>query len=89
MFAHLSTSEACLIEEIEAIEHKSVEELREEQKQLKQRLYLYEHLAIMGKLSLCIAHELNNPLDGMKRYLSLARQKKMTHRRWIRTFPKS
>ncbi len=43
---------------------------------LKQRLHLYEHLAIMGKLTLCVAHELNNPLDGIRRYLSLAQMKK-------------
>src|SRR3989304_3851865 len=30
----------------------------------------------MGKLSLCVAHELNNPLDGIRRYLSLAQMKK-------------
>jgi signal transduction histidine kinase/CheY-like chemotaxis protein len=29
-----------------------------------------------GKLSLCVAHELNNPLDGIRRYLSLAQMKK-------------
>ena len=47
-----------------------------ESEQLKQRLELYEHLAIMGKLTLCVAHELNNPLDGIRRYLSLAIMKK-------------
>ncbi len=47
-----------------------------EREQLKQRLHLYEHLAIMGKLSLCVAHELNNPLDGIRRYVSLAQRKK-------------
>jgi PAS domain S-box-containing protein len=47
-----------------------------EAEQLKQRLQLYEHLAIMGKLTLCVAHELNNPLDGIRRYLSLAIIKK-------------
>ncbi len=47
-----------------------------ELEKLKQRLHLYEHLAIMGKLSLCVAHELNNPLDGVFRYLSLALRKK-------------
>jgi PAS domain S-box-containing protein len=47
-----------------------------EAEQLKQRLELYEHLAIMGKLTLCVAHELNNPLDGIRRYLSLAQMKK-------------
>lgn len=52
-----------------------VEDLSELEK-LKQRLHLYEHLAIMGKLSLCVAHELNNPLDGVYRYLSLAQRQK-------------
>jgi signal transduction histidine kinase len=52
-----------------------VEDLSELEK-LKQRLHLYEHLAIMGKLSLCVAHELNNPLDGVYRFLSLAQKKK-------------
>ncbi|HEY9072952.1 MAG TPA: ATP-binding protein, partial [Desulfobaccales bacterium] len=47
-----------------------------EQESLKQRLHLYEHLAITGKLTLCVAHELNNPLDGIRRYLSLALMKK-------------
>ncbi len=44
--------------------------------QLQQRVSLYEHLAIMGKLSTCVVHELNNPLDGVKRYISLAQMKK-------------
>ncbi len=43
---------------------------------MQQRLSLYEHLAIMGKLSACVVHELNNPLDGVKRYVSLAQMKK-------------
>jgi PAS domain S-box-containing protein len=47
-----------------------------ELEQLKQRLQLYEHLAVMGRLTLCVAHELNNPLDGIRRYLSLALLKK-------------
>jgi PAS domain S-box-containing protein len=46
--------------------------------QLQQRLQLYEHLAIMGKLTLCVVHELNNPLDGIRRYISLALMKKET-----------
>jgi signal transduction histidine kinase len=49
-----------LVEDVTEMEH------------LKQRLHLYEHLAIMGKLTLCVVHELNNPLDGIRRYLSLA-----------------
>ena len=44
--------------------------------QMQQKLSLYEHLAIMGKLSACVVHELNNPLDGVKRYISLAQMKK-------------
>lgn len=44
--------------------------------QMQQRLSLYEHLAIMGKLSTCVVHELNNPLDGVKRYVSLAQMKR-------------
>jgi PAS domain S-box-containing protein len=47
-----------------------------EMEQLRERLRLFEHLAVMGKLSLCVAHELNNPLDGIRRYLSLALMKK-------------
>ena len=50
-----------------------------ELERIKQRLNLYEHLAIMGKLALCVAHELNNPLDGIRRYLSLALLKKEDH----------
>ena len=56
-----------------------------EAEQLKQRLELYEHLAIMGKLTLCVAHELNNPLDGIRRYLSLAILKKTDPGRWSAT----
>lgn len=47
-----------------------------EKSQLQQRLDLYEHMAIMGNLYTCVVHELNNPLDGVRRYVSLARQKK-------------
>jgi signal transduction histidine kinase/CheY-like chemotaxis protein len=47
-----------------------------ELERLRQRLNIFEHLAVMGKLTLCVAHELNNPLDGIRRYLSLALIKK-------------
>ncbi|OPX19888.1 MAG: hypothetical protein BZ151_06770 [Desulfobacca sp. 4484_104] len=40
--------------------------------QMRQRLAFSEHLAILGKLSTCVVHELNNPLDGVMRYISLA-----------------
>ncbi|RLA89852.1 MAG: hypothetical protein DRG58_03860 [Deltaproteobacteria bacterium] len=44
--------------------------------QMRQRLAFSEHLAILGKLSTCVVHELNNPLDGVMRYISLALLKK-------------
>ncbi|MFP3867714.1 MAG: response regulator [Desulfobacteraceae bacterium] len=44
--------------------------------QMRQRLAISEHLAIMGKLSACVIHELNNPLDGVMRFISLAILKK-------------
>lgn len=47
-----------------------------ELEQMRQRLAFCEHLAIMGKLSACVVHELNNPLDGVMRYISLALLKK-------------
>lgn len=47
-----------------------------EKSQLQQRLDLYEHMAIMSNLYSCVVHELNNPLDGVQRYVSLARQKR-------------
>lgn|GEM_PF-542450 len=43
---------------------------------MQQKANFYEHLAIMGKLTACVVHELNNPLDGVQRYLSLALRKK-------------
>ncbi len=43
---------------------------------MQQKANFYEHLAIMGKLTACVVHELNNPLDGVQRYISLALRKK-------------
>jgi len=40
--------------------------------QLRQRLHLFEHVTLMGKLSLRVAQELNDPLDGVRNYLSMA-----------------
>lgn len=40
------------------------------QKQLAQ----YERLASLGKLSSKVAHELNNPIDGVLRYINLAKR---------------
>ena len=42
----------------------------------------------MGKLTLCVAHELNNPLDGIRRYLSLAMMKKEDPGVWSATSPR-
>lgn len=41
---------------------------------LERRLAVSERLAAVGKLAARVAHELNNPLDGILRYLGLARR---------------
>jgi len=41
---------------------------------LERRLAVSERLAAVGKLAARVAHELNNPLDGILRYISLARR---------------
>ena len=41
---------------------------------LERRLAVSERLAAVGKLAARVAHELNNPLDGILRYISLAKR---------------
>jgi signal transduction histidine kinase len=52
-----------------------MEEIGEEVKYLKERLLFFEQLAIMGKLILCSAHELNNLIEEIKGFLSLLQDK--------------
>ena len=42
--------------------------------QIERRLQQAEHLATLGKLAASVAHELNNPLDGVLRFTTLALQ---------------
>ncbi len=42
-------------------------------RELERQLFHAERLATVGRLAAGIAHEINNPLEGMKNYLTLAR----------------
>jgi signal transduction histidine kinase len=44
----------------------------QETKHLKKQIYIQEKLATLGKLAGGIAHEFNNPLDGVMRYTNLS-----------------
>ncbi len=50
-------------------------EISEEVKHLKEKLLFFEQLAIMGKLILCSAHELNNLMKEIKDFLSQVQNK--------------
>lgn len=49
-----------------------VEEKAEELKKMQDQVVQVEKMASLGKLSLTVAHELNNPLTGILNYASLA-----------------
>jgi signal transduction histidine kinase len=47
--------------------------MRQQNRDLERRLQTSERLAMIGKLAAGVAHELNNPLDGVTRFVKLAR----------------
>ena len=56
----------------ERLEARAHEEARV--RELERQLFHAERLATVGRLAAGIAHEINNPLEGMANYLSLARE---------------
>jgi len=48
-------------------------------KDLKQQLDISEKLAMIGRLASGVAHELNNPLDGVQRYIRMTRESLEEH----------
>jgi len=59
-----------LVKERQSLENK-LGETDEETKDLKRKIVIQEKLATIGKLAGGIAHEFNNPLDGVMRYTNL------------------
>ncbi|MEE8104934.1 MAG: ATP-binding protein [Planctomycetota bacterium] len=60
-------------EELKVVAAKALEHgrLTRGNQDLKARLELTERLAMIGRLASGVAHELNNPLDGVRRYVRL------------------
>jgi two-component system NtrC family sensor kinase len=63
-------------EELNAVVGKALEHgrLSRGNRDLKSRLDLSERLAMIGRLASGVAHELNNPLDGVRRYVRLTHE---------------
>lgn len=59
------------IEETKSLKDKLGQSDQEAQ-YLKKQIYIHEKLATLGKLAGGIAHEFNNPLDGVMRYTNLS-----------------
>ena len=60
---------------LEARHQQDTHQNQQAEQQLQEKLLFYEQLAIMGKIILCAAHELNSSLEGIRRYLVLAQEK--------------
>jgi len=56
----------------ESLEARAQEEMRV--RELERQLFHAERLSTVGRLAAGIAHEINNPLEGMSNYLGLARE---------------
>jgi signal transduction histidine kinase len=63
-------------DQIEVVVQKALEHVRLSRgnRDLKSQLDISEKLAMIGRLASGVAHELNNPLDGVRRYVRLTRE---------------